>query len=164
MMRLIDNDEIVSTGFEMPRMLGAACKRQRSDHTGLSPEPLWIPAQKLVLRRGAGDAELGLKFLAPLPDKRRRYEDERLLHHAPQDILLQHHACFDGLTEAHFIGQQYATAKLLEHLAHGLGLVPEGLDLVQMGNAQKLVKALCETEMRKAFPETEPALVFARGQ
>ena len=164
MMRFIDNDKIVSAGFEMPHMLCAARERQRGNHEGLSPEPFRIPAQKFILRRGAADAELGLEFLAPLADKRRRHENERPLHHAAQDIFLQHHTCFDGLAEAHFVGQQHATAKLFEHLAHRLGLVPEGLDLVQMGMAQEFVEALRQTEMRIALPQAEPALVFARGR
>jgi hypothetical protein len=42
--------------------------------------------------------------------------------------LLEHHAGLDGFAEPDLVGEQHAAAELLEHLAHGFDLVPEGLD------------------------------------
>ena len=112
---------------------------------------------------GAGDVELGLELLAPLPDQRRRGQHQHALDHAAQQVLLEHHAGFDGLAEPDLVGEQHPAAELLEHLAHGLDLVPEGLDAAQMRQAEQLVEALREAEMGKALAQTVPAAVVVGG-
>jgi hypothetical protein len=72
-------------------------------------------------------------------------------HHAAQQVFFEDHAGLDGLAEPDFVGEQHAAAKLLEHLAHGLDLVPEGFDAAQMRQAEQLVEALREAEMGKAL-------------
>ena len=99
----------------------------------------------------AGNVELGLELLPPLADERRRGQHEHAVDHAAQQILLEDHAGLDGLAEPDFIGEQHAAAKLLEHLAHGLDLVPEGFDAAQMRKAEQFVEALREAEMGEAL-------------
>ena len=110
----------------------------------------------------AGNVELGLELLPPLADQRRRGQHEHAVDHAAQQILLEHHAGLDGLAEPDFIGEQHAAAKLLEHLAHSLDLVPEGFDAAQMRQAEQLVEALREAEMGKALAQAIPAAVAVR--
>ena len=117
----------------------------------LAPEPFRVAAQQPVVGGRAGNVELGLKLLPPLPDQRRRGQHEHAVDYAAQQILLEHHTGFDGLAEPDFVGEQNAAAKLLEHLAHGLDLVPEGFDAAQMRQAEQFVEALREAEMGKAL-------------
>jgi len=107
--------------------------------------------------RRAGQTELGRHLLAPLPDQRCRSEHQHALGHAAQGILLQHHAGLDGLAEADLVGEQDPSAELFQHLANGLDLVPQGLDTGEMRQAEKLVEALREAEMSKAFAQPRKA-------
>ena len=92
-----------------------------------APRIVGVLAQQRVVGGRAGDVELGLQFLAPLPDQRGRGQHKHALDHAAQQIFLQHHARFHRLAEAHLVGEQDPAVELFEHLAHGLGLVPERL-------------------------------------
>ena len=85
------------------------------------------------------------------PTQRRRGKHEHAVDHAAQQVFFEDHAGLDGLAEPDFVGEQHAAAKLLEHLAHGLDLVPEGFDAAQMRQAEQLVEALREAEMGKAL-------------
>ncbi|MCP3460708.1 hypothetical protein [Bradyrhizobium sp. CCGUVB23] len=51
---------------------------------------------------------------------------------------------------------------LLEHLTHGLDLVPEGFDAAQMRQAEQFVEALSEAEMGKALAQAIPGAVAVR--
>ena len=135
---------------------------KRSDQALLAPEPVGIAAQQRVVGGRAGDVELGLQLLAPLPDQRRRRQHEHALDHAAQQVLLEHHAGLDGLAEPDLVGEQHPAAKLLEHLAHGLDLVPEGFDAAQMRQAEQLVEALRQAEMGEALAQPVPAAVAFR--
>ena len=121
---------------------------------------LGIAAQQRVVGGGAGDVELGLQLLAPLPDQRRRHQHQHALGHAAQQVLLQHHPGLDGLAEPDLVGQQHPAAELLQHLAHGLDLIPEGLDPAQMRQAQQLVETLRQTEMGEALAQLVPAAIL----
>src|SRR5262249_61818609 len=94
--------------------------------------------------------------LLPLPDERGRSQYQDAVDDAAQEILLEDHAGLDGLAEPDFVGKQNATAMLLEHLAHGLDLVPEGFDAAQMRQAEGLVEALRGTEMCKTVERRVP--------
>ncbi len=109
---------------------------------------------------GAGDVELGLELLAPLADQRRRHQHQHVLDHSAQQVFLEHHAGLDGLAEPDFVGQQHPAAELLEHLAHRLDLVPEGLDVAQVGQAQQLVEALRQAEVSEALAQLVPICVI----
>ena len=161
-MRLVDDDEIEAAADEPRGMLAPARQRERGDQALLVPEPVRIAAQQRVVGGRAGDVELGLQLLPPLPDQRRRGEHEHALDHAAQQILLEHHAGLDGLAEPDLVGEQHPAAKLLEHLAHGLDLVPEGFDAAQMRQAEQLVEALRQAEMGKALAQPVPAAVAFR--
>jgi hypothetical protein len=81
---------------------------------------------------------------------------------AARQVLLEHHAGFDGLAEPDLVGEQHPASELLEHLAHGLDLIPEGLDAVEVRQAEQLVEALRETEARKALAQIVPAAILVR--
>ena len=110
----------------------------------------------------AGDVELGLQLLAPLPHQRRRRQHQHALDHAAQQVFLEHHAGLDSLAEPDFVRQQYAAAELFQHLAHGLDLMAEGFDPMQMGQAQQLVEALRQAEMGEALAQPVPSAVGFR--
>jgi hypothetical protein len=61
--------------------------------------------------------------------------------------MLEDNAGLDGLAEADFVSEQHPAAELLEHLADGLDLIPEGFDSIQVGQAQKFVESLGEAQM-----------------
>jgi len=50
----------------------------------------------------------------------------------------------------------------LSTYAHGLDLIPEGLDAVEVRQAEQLVEALRETEARKALAQIVPAAILVR--
>ena len=77
--------------------------------------------------------------------------------HAAQRIFLQHHAGFDRLAETDLVGQQHPAAKLLEHLANRLDLVPEGLDPAQRRQAKQFVEALRTGRDGQSVAQPEPA-------
>ena len=162
MVGFVDDDEIEAAAENVRGMFAAARQRERSDQALLAPEPFRVAAQQRVVGGRAGNVELGLELLPPLPDQRRRGQHEHAVDHAAQQILLEHHAGLDGLAEPDLVGEQHAAAKLLEHLAHGLDLVPEGLDAAQMRQAEQLVEALREAEMGKALAQAVPAAVAVR--
>ena len=161
-MRLVDDDEIEIVRQQALGMLAAARLRDRRDQALLAPECVGIVAQKRIMGGGASNVELGLQLFPPLPDQRRRRQHQHALHHAAQQVLLEHHAGLDGLAEADFVGEQHPAAELLEHLADGLDLIPEGFDSIEVGQAQKLVEALGEAEMGEAFAKPVPGAVAIR--
>ena len=134
-MRLIDDDEIEIVCQQALGVLAAARLCDRCDQAFLAPECVGIAAQQRIVGSGTRNIELGLKLFPPLPDQRRRRQHQHALHHAAQQILLEHHAGLDGLAEADFVGEQHTAAELLEHLADGLDLIPEGFDAMQVGQA-----------------------------
>ena len=155
------------TRSKLRPIMCAACSLRRASASEAirrfcSPEPFGVAAQQRVVGGGAGDVELGLELLPPLPDQRRRSQHQHAVDHAAQQILLEHHAGLDGLAEPDLVGEQHAAAKLLEHLAHGLDLVPEGLDAAQMRQAEQLVEALREAEMGKALAQAVPGAIAVR--
>src|SRR5208337_5121111 len=75
---------------------------------------------------------------------------------------LEHHAGLDSLAEPDFVGQQNAAAELPQHLAHGLDLMAEGFDPMQMGQAQQLVETLRQAEMGEALAQPVPSAVGFR--
>ena len=164
MMGLINHDEVEFAFEQLLGVLTPARQRHRRDQPLLAPELIRVAAHQRIVGGGAGDVELGLQLLAPLSDQRCRHQHQHALDHAAQQVLLEHHAGFDGLTEPDFVRQQYPAAELLEHLAHGLDLIPEGFDPMQMGQTQQLVETLGQTEMGKAFAQSiPPAVGFWRG-
>ena len=167
MVGFVDDHEIEAAAEKVRGMLarGAPGRAKRSRAAG--PEPLRIAAQQRVVGGRAGNVEFGLQLLPPLPDQRRRGQHEHALDHAAQQILLEHHAGLDGLAEPDLVGQQHPAAKLLQHLAHGLDLIPEGLDAAQMRQAKQFVEALRKAEMGKAFAQARyqpPSLAGGRCQ
>ncbi len=163
MMGLVNDDEVEAAVDEARGMFAPARQSERSDQARLVPEPIRVVPQQRVMGGRARNVELGLELLPPLPDERGRSEHERALDHPTQQILLEHHAGLDGLAESDLVGEQHAAAKLLEHLAHSLDLVPEGFDLAQVRQAQQLVEALREAEMGEALAQPVPtAITFRR--
>jgi hypothetical protein len=68
------------------------------------------------------------------------------------------------LPEPDFVGEQHPAAELLEHLADGLDLIPEGFDAMQVGKAQQFVEALREAQMGEPFAKLVPGAVdFGRA-
>src|SRR5262252_10954394 len=161
-MRLVNDNEIEVMRQQVPGMLVAARLRNRCNYALLAPECVRITAQQRIVGGGARNIEFGLKLFPPLPDQRCRREDEHALDHAAQQIFLKHHASLDGFTEADLVGKQHPTAELLEHLADGLDLIPEGFDARQMGQAQQLVEALGEAQMSETFAKLVPGAVALR--
>ena len=159
MVGLVDDHEIERLREQPIGMLAPARERERSDDPRRRPEALGVFAKQRVVRGHAGNIELGLQFLAPLSDQRGGDQHQHALDHAAQQIFLEHHACLDGLAEAHLVGEQHAAAKLFQYLAHGLGLVPEGLDAPQMRHAQQFVEAFGQAEAGEPLAQGEPAAV-----
>ena len=149
---LVDDHQIERLCEQPVGMLAPARERERSDDPRRRPEALGVLAKQRVVRGHAGNIELGLQFLAPLSDQRGGDQHQHALDHAAQQIFLEHHACLDGLAEAHFVGEQHAAAKLFQYLAHGLGLVPEGLDAPQMRHAQAVRRSLRPSRGGRAAP------------
>src|SRR5262249_26675204 len=143
-------------------MLAPPRQRQRRDHVFLVPEAFGIAAQLRIVSGGAGDVEFALKLLPPLPDERGRSEHKHALDYASQHVFLENHTGLDRLAEPDLVGEQHPAAKLLEHLAYRLDLVPEGLDTMQMRQAEQLVKALREPETRVALAQVEPVEAACR--
>ena len=162
MVGFVDDHEIEAAAGDVRGMLAAARERERGYHALLRPEPRRVATQERVMGGGAGDVELGLELLAPLPDQRGRGEHKHALDHAAQQVLLEHHAGFDGLAEPDLVGEQHPASELLKHLAHGLDLIPEGLDAVEVRQAEQLVEALREAEMGKALAQPVPSAIAVR--
>src|SRR6516164_2128370 len=162
MMGLVDDDEIEAAADEARCMFAATRQRKRSDQILVIPEPARVTAQQCVLGRRARNIELGLKFFPPLPDERRRDEHEHAVDDASQQILLEYHPGLDGLAEPDLVGEQHPTAKLLEHLAHGLHLVPERFDAAQMRQAEQFIETLSETEVGETLAQPVPTAVTVR--
>src|SRR2546425_7399118 len=162
MMGLVDDDEIEAAADEARCMFAATRQCKRSDQILVIPEPARVTAQQCVLGRRARNIELGLKFFSPLPDERRRDEHEHAVDDASQQILLEYHPGLDGLAEPDLVGEQHPTAKLLEHLAHGLHLVPERFDAAQMRQAEQFVETLRETEVGETLAQPVPTAVAVR--
>ena len=152
-MRLVDDHEVETAACEPRRMFAPACERDGSDQPLLLPESIRIGAQEIVVSRGTRKIELRLKLFPPLAHKRSRCEHQNVLDHAAQHIFLKHHAGLDRLAEPDFVGEQHPAAELFEDLAYGLNLVPEGLDAVQVRQAEKLVEALRKAEMCEPLPQ-----------
>src|SRR5208337_3985745 len=54
------------------------------------------------------------------------------------------------------------TAELLQHLAHGLGLIPKDLDALEVRHAEQFVEALGQAEVGETLAQDEPT-AFALG-
>jgi hypothetical protein len=161
-MRFVDDDEIEIVRKQASGVLLPARAGDGRDDALLVPENVGIIAQRCVLRGRAGEAEFRLQLLAPLPDQRSRHQHQHALGHATQQVFLEHHAGLDRLAETDLIGEEHAAVELLEHLAHGLDLVPERLDADEMRQAEKLVEALRQAEMGEALAQPPPAAVLFR--
>src|SRR5262249_32455244 len=128
----VHDDEIEAAAEEALGMFASARQSERGDQTFLVPELARVAAQQRVVSRGAGNIELGLELLPPLSDQGSGGKHENAPDHAAQQVLLENHAGLNGLAEPDFVGEQDPAAKLLEHLAHGLNLVPEAFDAAEM--------------------------------
>ena len=159
---LVHDNHIEAAADDAGGMLAASRECERSDQALLLPEPLQVAAYERVVGGGALDVKLGLELLPPLPDQRCRSQHQHAVNHAAQQILLEHHSGLDGLAEPDLVSEQHAAAKLLEDLAHGLHLVPEGFDAAQMRQAEQFVEALREAEMGEALAQAPPAAVGLR--
>ena len=159
---LVHDHDIEAAADDAGGMLATSRECERSDQALLLPEPLRVAAYERVVGGGAVDVELGLELLPPLPDQRCRSQHQHAVDHAAQQILLEHHSGLDGLAEPDLVSEQHAAAKLLEHLAHGLDLVPEGFDAAQMRQAEQFVEALREAEMGESLAQAPPAAVGLR--
>ena len=162
MVGFVDDDQIEVAPLQASGMLAPPSQRQRRDQAFLVPEAFGIAAQLCVVSGGAGDVELRLKLLPPLTDERSRGQHEHAFDHASQHVFLENHAGLDRFAEPDLVGEQHPAAKLLEHLAYRLDLVPEGLDTMQMRQAEQLVEALCEPETRVALTQAVPVEVACR--
>ena len=162
MVRFVHDDEIEAAVENARRMLAATRQGERSDQAILLPEPFRVAAQQRVVGGRAGNVELRFELLLPLPDERRRSQHQDAVDDAAQEILLEYHAGLDGLAEPDLVGKQNAAAILLEHLARGLDLIPEGFDAAQMRQAEQLIEALREAEMGEAFAQAIPDAIAVR--
>ncbi len=163
MMGLIDDDKVKIAGGQALGMFTPARCRQRGDDTLLVPEHIGVVAQQGVVGCGAGDVEFGLQLFAPLSDQRGRGEHQHALGHPAQQILLENHAGLDGLAQADLVGEQHPAAELLEHLAHGLDLMPESLDSAKMRKTKQLVEALRQAEMGETLAQRDARRRRARA-
>lgn len=132
MVSFVHDDQVEVARTQAGGVFAPPRQRQRRDQPLLVPEAFGIGAQSRIMSRGANNVELGLEFLPPLADERRGRQNEHVLDHVSQQIFLENHAGFDGLAEPDLIGEQHPAAKLLEHLAYRLDLVPKSLDAAQM--------------------------------
>ena len=143
-------------------MLAAPGRGDRGDNAVLAPEGLRVLAQGRLVGGRERQPELARQLLLPLAHQRGRRQHQDALGHAAQGVLLEHHRGLDGLAEPHLVGQQDAAAELLQHLAHGLDLVPQRLEAGEMRQAQQLVVALRQAQMGKTLAQAEPAGVAVR--
>ena len=157
-MRLVDHHHVVTQSGEQLGLLPPSRRRYRGDHARLRPEGRGVAAQQRVVAGGTVDAELARHFVAPLPDQRGRGKNKDTFGHAAQDVFLQHHPGLDGLAEPDLVGQQHATAVLLQHLADGFDLVPVRLHALQRRQAKQFVESL-----EQAQPDEFAAQEECRG-
>ena len=159
--RLIDDDHVVM----LARRARLACSRRRAvaieaitrgcaQKAGgsLRSSASWLVANSI--------SNLRRHLVPPLPDQRRRRQDQHALGHAAQQVFFEHHPGLDRLAEADLVGEQHAAAELLEHLAHGLDLVPVGLDAAQRAAG----RAARRSPARGLTASTRSAAGMAPGQ
>ena len=88
--------------------------------------------------------ELGLEFPPPLPDDLVGHDDERGPRRIQQQ-LPQHHPCFDGLAQAHLVGQQVA--------GDGIGQNPPGRTDLMIMDLYRCRQDPAESEGCAALPQ-----------
>src|SRR5262245_51272766 len=162
MMGLIDDDEIELAREEAISVLTPPRGGDRGNDAVLIPKRLRILAHASAVGRGKGQAELVLQLLLPLADEGGWRQYQGALSHAAQRVFLEHHTGFNGLAESHLVGEQNAATKLLEHLAHGLDLMQQGLEAGEVRQAQKLVESLRQPEMGEPFAQSKPVTAVLR--
>ena len=68
-------------------------------------------AQERIVSGGKAEPEFTLQLLVPLANQRSWCQHQGAFGHAAKGVLREHHAGFNGLAEANFVGQQNAAAK-----------------------------------------------------
>src|SRR5690242_19828174 len=102
-----------------------------------NPAPDAAPFARLV-RRVEALEELGLELPLPLIDERSRREDQNAPSEAADAELLEDDPSLDGLPEPDFVGQERATAHVLERAQGDVDLVWQLLDGVRVERDQAL--------------------------
>lgn len=144
--RLVHHHEIVELLRDQRHVFGALRRIERRDNEPLFPEAGRVACELLIVRGQKLDAEFGLHLFLPLRDEGRRGQDQDVLHHAPHEVLLDEHPRLDGLPEADLVAEEGPPVKQLEHLLHGLDLMPVFFHGRRRVQAQKLVEAALDGE------------------
>ena len=135
LMRLVNDEHVVIGGQEQVTMrlpLGRVDGR----HDNIA-----APRMGSFLSNGS-NAELAVELPHPLKHERCRNEDERPLHEAAHEILLEYQSRFNRLAKSHFIRENGSSPHVVQHFHRRVDLMLHRLKPIQEAERLQLLEAL----------------------